>query len=295
MSSAGAGSRPGTAELRDITGPSSLGGGARRFFDLLWLNSVTEFKLGYHGTALGFAWSFVRPVLLFGVLLLVFTQVFRFGDDVKNYPAMLLFNIMLFTFFSDATGNAVTSVVRSENVVRKMQFPRLVIPLSVVITNALQLALSLIVVFIFLLVYGVEPVWTWVLTPLLVGALVVITTAVAMLLSVLFVRIRDVSIIWTVLSTLLFYATPVLYPINLPGSALSVPESPLREIVLCNPLSPIFMQAREWVIDPTAPGAVEAADGNPLLVIIPVALFVAICVCGVWAFSRGAPRVAEEI
>jgi ABC-2 type transport system permease protein len=288
MSAADGAPRPGTSDLREITGPSALGGGARRFFDLLWLNSVTEFKLGYHGTALGFAWSFVRPLLLFGVLLLVFTQVFRFGDDVKNYPAMLLFNIMLFTFFADATGNAVTSVVRSENVVRKMQFPRLVIPLSVVITNALQLALSLIVVFVFLLAYGVDPVWTWILTPVLIVAIVVLTTAVSMLLSVLFVRVRDVSIIWTVLSTLLFYATPVLYPIN-------IPESPLREIVMCNPLSPIFEQAREWIIDPTAPGAVEAADGNQLLVIIPAVLFIAICVVGVWAFNRGAPRVAEEI
>lgn len=274
--------------LREITGPSALGGGSRRFFDLLWLTAITEFKLGYHGTALGFAWSFVRPLLLFGVLLLVFTQVFRFGDDVKNYPAMLLFNIMLFTFFADATGNAVTSVVRSENVVRKMQFPRLVIPLAVVITNALQLGLSLIVVFIFLLAYGVDPVWTWILTPVLIGAIVLITTAVSMLLSVLFVRVRDVSIIWTVLSTMLFYATPVLYPID-------IPESPFREIVMCNPLSPIFEQAREWIIDPTAPGAVEAADGNQLLVIIPALLFVIICGLSVWAFNRGAPRIAEEI
>ncbi len=275
-------------ELREITGPSALGGGGRRFFDLLWLTSVTEFKLGYHGTALGFLWSFVRPLLLFGVLLVVFTQVFRFGDDVKNYPAMLLFNIMLFTFFADSTGNAVTSVVRSENVVRKMQFPRLVIPLAVVITNALQLALSLIVVFIFLLAYGVEPVWTWVLTPLVLLAMVVLTTAASMLLAVLYVRVRDVAIIWTVLSTLLFYATPVLYPIE-------IPESPLREAIMINPLSPIFEQAREWIIDPTAPGAVEAADGNGLLVLLPALIFVGVCVLSVWAFNRGAPRIAEEI
>ena len=143
-------------------------------------------------------------------------------------------------------------------------------------------------VFIFLIAYGVDPVWTWILTPLLILAMIVFTTAVSMLLSVLFVRVRDISIIWTVLSTLLFYATPVLYPID-------IPESPLREIVMCNPLSPIFEQAREWIIDPTAPGAVEAADGNQLLVIIPAVLFIAICVISVWAFNRGAPRVAEEI
>ena len=275
-------------ELREIGGPSALGGGRRRFFDLLWLTSMTEFKLGYHGTALGFLWSFVRPLLLFGVLLVVFTQIFRFGDDVKDYPAMLLFNIMLFTFFADATGNAVTSVVRSENIVRKMQFPRLVIPLSVVITNALQLALSLLVVFVFLLIYGVDPVWTWILTPLVIGAMVVLTTAAAMLLAVLYVRVRDVEIIWAVLSTLLFYATPVLYPIELAPAGF-------KEVIMLNPLSPIFEQAREWIIDPTAPGAVEAANGNGLLVLVPALIFVGVCAISVWAFNRGAPRIAEEL
>lgn len=275
-------------ELREIGGPSALGGGARRFFDLLWLTSVTEFKLGYHGTALGFLWSFVRPLLLFTVLLVVFTQVFRFGDDIKDYPAMLLFNIMLFTFFADATGNAVTSVVRSENVVRKMQFPRLVIPLAVVLTNALQLALSLVVVFCFLIVYGVDPVWTWILAPLVILAIVVLTTAVSMLLAVLYVRVRDVSIIWAVLSTVLFYATPVLYPIEV------APEG-FREVISINPLSPIFEQAREWIIDPTAPGVVEAANGNGLLILAPALLFVGICAVSVYAFNRGAPRIAEEL
>ena len=275
-------------ELREVTGPSAFGGGRRRFFDLLWLMSRTEFKLGYHGTALGFAWSFVRPLMLFGVLLVVFTQVFRFGDDVKNYPAMLLFNIMLFTFFSDATNKAVTSVVVSESVVRKMQFPRLVIPLSVVLTNALQLALSLIVVFVFLIVYGVEPVWTWILTPVIILAMVTITTAVSMLLSVLYVRVRDVEIIWTVVATLLFYGTPILYPIDQAPSGF-------QQLVMLNPLSPIFEQAREWIIDPTAPGAVEAANGNGLLVLGPLLIFVAICVVSVFAFNRGAPRIAEEL
>ena len=118
------------AELQEIRGPSALGGGVRRFFDLLWLSALTEFKLGYHGTALGFVWSFARPLLIFGILLVVFTQVFRLGSEVENYPAMLLLNILLFEFFAQATQQASTSVVVNESVVRKMQFPRLVIPLS---------------------------------------------------------------------------------------------------------------------------------------------------------------------
>jgi ABC-2 type transport system permease protein len=275
-------------ELQEIRGPSALGGGARRFFDLLWLSAVTEFKLGYHGTVLGFLWSFLRPLLLFGVLLVVFTQVFRLGSEVVNYAPMLLLNILLFDFFSQATQQASTSVIRNESMVRKMQFPRLVIPLSVVLTNALHTGLSLIVVFIFLLAYGVDPVWTWVFLPLILGLFAVLTTACALLLSAAYVRIRDIGIIWAVLSTILFYAAPILYPLT------SAPPE-FQDAILLNPLTPLFAQTREWIIDPNAPGAVESAAGQPWLLAIPILISAAVCVAGPVIFNRMAPRVAEEL
>ena len=279
---------PHALDLEEIRGPSALGGGWRRFFDLLWLQSKTEFRLRYHGTALGFVWSLVRPLLLFGVLLAVFTQIFRLGSEVPNYPALLLFNIMLFNFFAEATEGAVTSVVHSENLVRKMQFPRLVIPLSVVLTAAMQFGLNMIVVFIFMLAYGVDPIWTWVLLPVILGALIVLTTATAMLLSATYVRVRDVGIFWAVLSTTLFYATPVLYPIEIAPAGF-------QDVIALNPLTPLFEQAREWIIDPTAPGPGELAAGKPWLLVVPTVLFLAICVLGVWVFKREAPRVAEAL
>src|ERR1700743_2038261 len=97
------------AELQEGKGPSALGGGWRRFGDLLWLISVTEFKRVYFGTVLGYLWSLIRPVLLVGVLLLVFTQVFRVGESkVEHYAVFLLMGIVLYTFFSESTSNAVT-------------------------------------------------------------------------------------------------------------------------------------------------------------------------------------------
>jgi ABC-2 type transport system permease protein len=277
------------AELREIGGPSAFGGGTRRFFDLVWLTAATEFKLGYHGTMLGFLWSLARPLLRFGVLLVVFTQIFRFADDIEHYAAMLLFNVMLFSFFAEATENAVTSVVRNESVVRKMQFPRLVIPLAVVLTNILQLSLNLVVVFIIIIATGVDPVWTWILLPILLTYLLVLTTATSMLLSALYVRIRDVAILWSVLSMVLFYASPVLYPIEL------APAGFLRDVIMLNPLAPLFEQTREWMIDPTAQGAVEAAAGNPLPILIPILFFFGFTALAMWVFNREAPRIAEDL
>jgi ABC-2 type transport system permease protein len=275
-------------ELRPVPGPSPVAGGARRFFTLVWVMAVTEFKLTFHGTSLGYAWSLIRPLLLFGVLLAVFTQVFRFGDSVQDYPALLLLNVMLFTLFSEATTRAVTSVVAREQIVRKAQFPRLVIPLSIVLTEILDLSLNLVAVFIFILAYGVDPTWTWLLLPVLVIALLIVTLAVSMIVSALYPRFRDTLLIWTVLSTVLFYATPVLYPIGV------APEK-FRHVIQLNPLTPIFEQAQKWIIDPSAPGATGATSGAEYLLAASFAILVAICAASIWIFRREAPRIAEEL
>jgi ABC-2 type transport system permease protein len=274
-------------ELRPVRGPTALGGGRRRFLELLYLMSVTEFKRSYFGTVLGYLWSLLRPLMLFAVLLVVFTQVFRIGSNVENYPVLLLFNIVVFGFFQESTTAAVYSIVNQEATVRKTQFPRLVIPLAVVMTALFNLALNLVAVFIFILAFGVSPAWTWLLLPFLLALLFVFTIAVSMILSSLFVRFRDVAIIWSVVVTALFYGTPVLYPLS------AVPDR-FRDIVLLNPLTPIFQQARHWVIDPSAASASEAAGGT-LQLLAPLAIFLAVCALAVWVFGREAPRIAEDL
>jgi ABC-2 type transport system permease protein len=274
-------------ELRDVRGPSALGGGWRRAGDLLYLIAVTEFRRSYLGTALGYVWSLARPLLLFGVLLLVFTKAFNLGERVNEYPVLLLFNIVLFGFFQEATVMAVGSIVAQEPVVRKTQFPRVVIPLAVVLTALFNLGMNLVVVFVFILASGIEPMWTWLLFPVVAALLAVFTTAMAMAVSALNPRFRDTGIIWSVAVTALFYATPVLYPIELVGGTLG-------RLLALNPLAPLFELARKWVIDPEAPGPAAAAGGVVWL-LIPAALFVAVCAFGIWIFSREAPRIAEVL
>lgn len=274
-------------ELREVRGPSALGGGGRRAFDLLYLIAITEFKRSYLGTALGYLWSIARPLLLFGVLLTVFTQAFDLGNRVREYPVLLLFNIVLFGFFQESTTQAVASIVSQESVVRKTQFPRLVIPLAVVATCLLNLAVNLVVVLGFLLVAGVTPMWSWLGFPLVLAVLVGFTTAVSMILSALHPRFRDTGILWSVAVTALFYATPVLYP-------LEIVSGTLGRLLSLNPLAPIFELARKWVIDSSAPSPAAAA-GHAAWLLIPAALYVAVCVLAVWVFNREAPRIAEEL
>jgi ABC-2 type transport system permease protein len=274
-------------ELRDVRGPSALGGGWRRALELLYLIAVTEFKRTYLGTALGYVWSVCRPLMLFAILLTVFTQAFHLGSQVKHYPVLLLFGIVLFGFFQEATTQAVSSIAAQESIVRKTQFPRLVIPLAVVLTSLFNLGVNLVVVLGFVLVSGVAPMWSWLLFPLVLVGLVVLTAAVATLLSALYPRFRDTGIIWGVLVTALFYATPVLYPIEFVSGRL-------RDVISLSPLSPLLELARVWVIDPDAPGPAAAAGGWAQL-LVPAGLSVAICALAAWFFRREAPRIAEEL
>lgn len=274
-------------QLVDVTGPSSLGGGWRRFLDLLFLIAINDFRKTYFGTALGYIWSLARPLMLFAVLFFVFTRIFRIGSQVEYYPVLLLFNIVLISFFQEATQGAVTSVVNQEAVVRKTHFPRLVIPLAVVITGLFNFGTNMIAVLIFILAYGVPVTWTWLLFPLILLVLFIFTMALSMLLSALYVRFRDVGIIWSVLVTALFYATPVLYPLEI------VPAQYIDWILL-NPLTPIFEQARHWVIDPSAPGALAAA-GSAWKLLPAFLIYIGVCVAGVLVFRREAPRIAEEL
>src|SRR5437588_4706265 len=169
--------------LREVRGPSALAGDRRRFFNLIWLISSTDFKLTYFGSVLGYLWSLVRPLMFFGVLYLVFAVIVNFGKGIQDFPVLLLMNIVLISFFQEATGSSITSVLTRENLVRKMHFPRLVIPLSTVLTALINFGLNLLAVFVFMLAYGVEPRLTWLLFGVVLVPLVMLATGFAMLLS----------------------------------------------------------------------------------------------------------------
>ena len=274
--------------LESIPGPSAFGGSIKRFFSLLWLISVTEFRLGFHGTVLGYLWSLARPLMLFGILLLVFTKIFRFGGQVADYPAFLLLNLVLWSLFLDATTAATTSMVGNESLVRRAQMPRIVIPTATVLTTFFTMAINLVAVFLVILITGVEPQLTWFFLPLILIWLLAITLGTSLLLSAFFPRFRDISLIWTVLGLALFYGTPVLYPIEV------APEG-FRALIELNPLALIFIQTHHWIIDPSAPSVIEATSGHWWILPISLTISVLVCLVGLASFARKAPTIAEDL
>lgn len=276
--------------LASSVAPSAFGDDFRRFVNLTWTLAITDFKLRYFGSVLGYVWSLMRPLLFFGVLYVVFTQVFNLGGSVYGYPVYLLTGIIFWTFFFEATTGSVTCLMSREGLLRKMRFPRLVIPVAVVLTAMLNLATNLVAVLVFALASGILPRATWLEMPVLILALAILAVGVGMILSVLYVRFRDIQPIWDVAAQALFYATPIIWPL----SKLAPSQHFLRHVVVSNPLGAIQVQMYKAFINPAAPSALEAIGGW-LRLLVPIGVVVIVFVLGVWLFNREAPRIAENL
>jgi ABC-2 type transport system permease protein len=274
-----------------VHGPSALSGDWRRFLRLSWLIATTDFKLSYFGSVLGYVWSLVQPLLFFGVLYVVFALVLKLQRNIANFPVLLLMNIVLFSFFQAATGSAIPSVVAREALVRKMQFPRLVIPLATVLTAAFNLILNLVVVLGFMVIYGIHPRLTWLLLPVVLFLLLIMTSGVAMLLSALYVRYRDVSPIWAVVSQTLFYASPVFITIE----NIQTRAAGGTRYYLFNPLATILQAARHWMLGGKHVYGPATYMGGKVWLLVPLGIVFGTFALGYWVFSREAPLIAEEL
>jgi ABC-2 type transport system permease protein len=224
------------------------------------------------------------------VLYVVFTQVFKFGKGVPHYPVYLLTGIVLWTFFVETTSASVQSLVAREGLLRKMRFPRLVIPLSVALTALFNLAMNMIAVIIFALANGVYPRWGWLEMPVLIVLIGLLAVGIGMLLSALYVRFRDVQPIWDVFVQALFYVSPVIY--------VATQYKSYVRVALANPIAAILTQMHYAWIGGDASHPVHSAAqeiGGGIRLLIPLGIILGVFALGWWVFNREAPRIAENL
>jgi ABC-2 type transport system permease protein len=271
-----------------VRGPSAVTGDPRRLAALSWTLAVTDWKLRFFGSILGYVWSLLRPLMLFGILYFVFAEFVGVSAGIDDYPLLLISGIVLFFTFGEMTGGAVTSMVDRESLVRKVGFPRMAVPLSVVIAATFNLLLNLVTVAIFVAVSGASPRWSWLLLPVPLVLLVVLGTGLAMLLSALYVPFRDVRPIWEVVQQALFYATPILYPVE----KVAEQSQSLVKVVMANPLAAIIQEFRHLLLGPSVPTAAKAIGGAEWL-LVPGGILVGLTVLGFVMFNRTAPHAAE--
>ena len=255
------------------------------YLNIVWTLAVSEFKLKYFGSVLGYIWTLARPLMLFGVLYIVFTKIVRFGSGIPNYPLVLLTSIVMWTFFADATSGAISSLVSRESLVRKMSFPLSSIPIATALTASFNFCLNLVAVFVFYTISGISPMVSWFEFPLIVLGLVAFSVPVSVLLSILYVRYRDIQHIWDVVLQMGFWGSPIIYTIE------KVPES-MQRFIMFNPIAVILEQTRHVLIDPNAPTAADAIGGAVWL-LVPLSIFLTLTALSIIVFRRDSKNVAE--
>ncbi len=313
-------------------GPSALGDDFRRFVSLTYTLASTDFKLTYFGSVLGYFWSLMRPLLFFGVLYFVFTDIFHVGTGVPNYSVELLLGIILWTFFLQATTGAVQSMLGREGLLRKMRFPRLVVPLAITLTALFQLTTNMIPIVVLAVVRGLKPTLAWLELIPVIALLAILASGIGMLLSVLYIRARDIAPIWDVTSQLLFYASPIIYPVfyynhsvtayygkncvfnNLtdtyrniltqkPCAASAVPIANnlhlhfIGHLLMTNPIAALIAQARHALVggaEGVNPSAAFALGGWEYA-LIPLGIILVVFALGVVVFNHEAPRISENL
>jgi ABC-2 type transport system permease protein len=259
----------------------------RRLLTVTWVLAVDKFKVKYLDAALSYLWVLMGPLLLFAIMFWVFSEIGGFNKGVEHYPLYLLSSLVLWMFFAEATSDSVTSLVVSESLLRRVPLPHFAVPMSIVWMSIFDLCMSSIAVLVFVLASGITPRLSWLEVIPIVLFLSVFITGLAMLLSALYVRLRDVDQVWGLLRQALFFASPIIYVVA------AVPL-PIQPIVLANPLAAAFTEVRHAVIDPTAPTWVAAA-GSTLHALLPVAVVGVTFVAGLWVFHRESPTVAENL
>ena len=248
----------------------------------------TDFKLRYQGSALGYAWSLLRPLFLFLILYIVFARVFKFGKGVPHYPVYLLLGIVIWNFFLEMTNRSTTSIVERGDLLRKISIPRWIIILSTSLSALINFLLNLVVVFVFVFINHVSLGSTSLFLPLILAEIYVLALGFSLLLSAVYVKYRDISYIWEVVTQALFYLTPIIYPVSL------ITSHSLQKVLMLSPVAQSIQDARYSLVSHQTV-TVSQVLGGSYYRFIPYALPFLVLLAGWSYFAKESKFFAENV
>lgn len=251
---------------------------------------ITDFKLRYQGSALGYLWALLRPLFLFAIIYVFLVEVLKIGKGLEHWGVALLLGIVMWTFFSEVVNQGLKSIVGSGGIIRKINFPKYIIVVSTSLSAFINLAINLVVVAVFAGINGVEPSWGMLLIPLFILELYIFGLGIAFLLSAINVKFRDVGYIWEVVSQALFYGSAIMFPIN---RVLAMSHD-IALLLLVNPLTQAIQDARHFGITPGIDTA-SSLTTNIWILAAPFVIAVAMFIIGALYFRKRSPYFAEEI
>ncbi len=249
---------------------------------------ITDFKLRYQNSVLGYLWSLLKPLMLFAILYVVFTNIFKLGDAVPHYSVYLLLGIVMWNFFAEMTNMSLSSIVSRGDLIRKIKIPRWMIVLAASMAALINFTLNLIVVGVFMIIQGVDINQSIIFLPFVLVFYFLFSLGVSLFLAAAFVKFRDLAHIWEVVMQGAFYATPILYPLSLFGNPL------YQKLLLINPVAFVLQETRFALITPET-ATVSSVYGSTLAILIPVGVAAATFAVGVSYFRSQSKSFAENV
>lgn len=251
---------------------------------------ITDFKLRYQGSVLGYLWSLLKPLMLFSVLYVVFTYALPIGNDVPHKAAYLLLGIALWTFFVEATIMGMGSIVGRGDLIRKVKISKPLIVIASTLSAGVNFCLNMVVVGIVMILNHATIQPEVVFLPLILIELVLLAMAISFFLSALYVKYRDFASIWEVILQIMFYATPIIYPLSLVKNKSEF----MLKILSLNPLAQIIQDARYMLITPQTLTTHEVLS-KTLSYGLPIVLIVILACGSVLFFRKNAQNFAENL
>jgi ABC-2 type transport system permease protein len=251
--------------------------------------AVTQFKLKYTGSVLGYLWSLLKPMMIFGIMYAVFDRLLHAGRTSDRFTLQLLVGIVIWTFFAETTGTAVNAIVVNGNLINKASFPRAILVIASSLSALMTFAINLsLIVVIAGATHNLSLGWQSLLTVPLIVELYALVIGIALFLSALFVFYRDLGHIWEILVQLLFYGSAVVFPLS--RSILHGAVS----LVALNPVAQIIEDVRHALVtqDPRVPWAGTIL--GPALA-VPLLAVCAVVVAGAVTFRALSPQFSENL
>jgi ABC-2 type transport system permease protein len=248
----------------------------------------TDFKLRYQGSFLGYAWSLLRPLLLFVILYVVFVKFLKLGAGIPHYPVYLLLGIVMWNFFLEMTTQSLGSIVGRGDLIRKIRIPRWIIVLSSSFSALINFFLNLLVIIVFMFVNHVDPMRTLLWLPLIFAEVYLFALGLSFFLSAAFVKFRDINYIWEVILQAGFYLTPILYPLS------RITNLTLQKLLLLNPMAQTIQDARYAAVTHETTTTYQIFQGG-WYELIPFIIVVLALVIGVSYFRKESKYFAENI
>lgn len=250
----------------------------------------TDFKLRYQGSVLGYLWALLRPLMMFAILYIVFAKLLRIGNDIPHYPVYLLVGTSMWSFFTECTNQGIQAIVIRGDLLRKVCFPKYIVVVSATLTAIINMLINLVVIIIFAFINGVTPSWTWLLVPLSLLELYLLSLGISLLLGAINVKYRDITSIWDVLMQAMFYAVPIIYPLTM----VSASSELAAKIIILNPISQAIQDIRYNLIT-TETITTWNYLNNGFLQLLPIILVIALLIFAALFFRKRSKFFAEEV